>query len=102
MSSQILVTPIELRATATEFQTAATEANQIVADVSGALRNVQVDWEGVAQAAFFSALPVWERGLGSIAQIYQDIAMQLGWIADNFEQTDGSVANLIDPLTNIP
>jgi len=35
MSSQILVTPIEIRATAAEFQTAATESNQIVADVSG-------------------------------------------------------------------
>ena len=92
MPSQILVTPIEIRATAAEFQTAATEADQLIADVSGALRGVQVDWEGVAQATFFSALPVWERGLGSIAQIYQDIAMQLGWIAENFEQADSSLA----------
>jgi WXG100 family type VII secretion target len=89
--TQIVVSPEQLEAVATTFDTQRTETENVLSMLVSSMGELEAEWEGMAQSRFYAQ---WNQTFPSMTQfshLLGEIAAELRRIAQVFRETDEQV-----------
>ncbi|WP_298838352.1 WXG100 family type VII secretion target [Clostridium sp.] len=91
--SRIMITPEELRASASKFTQKAGEVTDIITTLRGEVNRLESSWEGAAQSSFLQAFLDMSKVLEQFPKVCSDVTGQLNGVAQTIEETDASLAS---------
>lgn len=91
--ARILVTPEELRQSASLFATNSQQTSEMISTLTSEVHNLSSVWEGASQSAFFESFEALVPTLQQFVEILEGINQQLTAVADTIEETDNQIAS---------
>ena len=92
MSSQIRVTPDQMRAQAKQYSIEAEKVNGVIVRMDTLLKELQSEWEGDASVAFANRFAELRPGFVKAEELILEISAALTATANTIEQTDEEIA----------
>lgn len=88
MSSQIKVTPQQLRAAASQFKSSSQQSQEMINRLNQQITSMQSDWAGMSAQKFYNDFQQWKSTMTQFVTLLNEIGGQLEAIATRFEQAD--------------
>ena len=86
--SELLINPKKLRETAHSFGSATDTLMTLLKGLNEAVEDIEKEWSGVSQQAFFKQYQDLQKYLDAFASISSNIAKEMNAMADRFEKLD--------------
>ena len=93
MANQIRITPDQMRGTASEYRTQASNVESVITKLDNLLQNLQGEWEGQASESYASRYQQLRPGFVKAQELINEIASALDSTANIVEETDTNIAN---------
>lgn len=93
MSSQIRITPDQLRDRAKEYRNEADNVNGVISKMDTLLEALMNEWEGSASEAYAARYQELKPGFLKAEELIREIAAALDSTAEIVAQTDADIAN---------
>lgn len=91
--ARILVTPEELRQSASIFAANSDQTTEMINTLSNEVNNLSAVWEGASHSAFIDHFQSLVPTLQQFAEILDGINQQLESVANTLEETDSQIAS---------
>lgn len=97
MADRITITPSELTAAATAFDTGLDQLNQVLADLDKQVNSLVSSWAGAAETAFIdNYTSVSKKVKEEMGNVCTTVAQQLRGVAKTLEDTDQDLASQLN------
>ena len=98
MEGTLLVTPAELKNTASTFQGKAGEVKSLHDEMIAKVNALSGSWTGEASEAYKSKFSALQTSMDKINRMIMEHVNDLNAMADNYESTETSAANIANEL----
>lgn len=93
MSSQIRITPDQMRERANQYRTEADNVNGVISKMDVLLQQLLNEWEGAASESYSTRYQELKPGFMKAEELIREIATALDSTAKIVEETDSSIAS---------
>lgn len=88
MSKRIRITPDQVRTVASQFKQASDQSQEMVNRLTGSLRSMESEWEGMTKERFYGGFQEWQSHMTRFVSLLAEINTAMNAIADRFQAAD--------------
>lgn len=97
MSGRIMVTPEELQAASSQFNSRAAELEQMLQSVQSQIESLRSTWQGQAATNFDALMAQWTQDVQGINQVLSEVSQHLSQASASYSETDTNIARGFQP-----